>query len=290
MNRSLAGVAVATLLLTGIATVATAPVSARPSSSAPKAVNGAKISRSLRAAVAALPVSPEVRSGYVRSKFKLWDDVDSDCRNTRAEVLATESRAKTSGRCTIRSGRWTSYYDGLTFSRASRLDIDHLVPLAEAWDSGARLWSAARREAYANDLTERATLVAVSASANRSKGDGDPADWLPARARCRYVAEWTVVKTRWGLTVDPVEKARLTAIAHACPNRTVTTHRARVLLTGTPAPTPSPGTSGTSSPGLDPRFSTCTEAKAHGYGPYYAGTDPEYAWYEDRDNDGVVCE
>lgn len=98
---------------------------------------------------------------------------------------------------------------------AGALDIDHMVPLAEAWDSGASGWTAARREAYANDLGQASSLVAVTARSNRSKADQDPAEWLPpaADALCRYGAEWTV---RWGLAVDELERDRLLDIAAGC--------------------------------------------------------------------------
>ncbi|MDX6301411.1 MAG: hypothetical protein QOF53_2625 [Nocardioidaceae bacterium] len=234
----------------------------------------------LRTAVHRLPVAAETRSGYRRTTFRLWVDADHDCRDTRDEVLAAESRTRVSG-CDVRRGRWMSYYDRRTFTRSSGLDIDHLVPLAEAWDSGARKWSAGTRQRYANDLGDSRTLVAVSASTNRSKGDRDVAQWLPRHGRCRYVSQWTAVKTRWGLTVDRAEKRRLTRLAAGCANVVLTLHRAKVVRGGSTPPTHS---------GDDPRFDTCADAKAAGYGPYYRGRDPEYRWYRDGDSDGVVCE
>lgn len=266
---------------------------ATASTGTPKAVNGATIKMRLRAAITNLPVRAEVRSGYVRTKFKLWDDANHDCQDARAEVLVHESKVPATGGCTIATGRWFSYYDHRTFTAASDLDIDHVVPLAEAWDSGARSWSAAKREAFANDLTDTRTLVAVSASANRSKGDSDPAEWMPQYGHCRYVSQYVVTKVRWGLSVDRVEKTALERAAAGCVNSTFTTHRAVVKVVGSSTSGNSTSGSGTltsSGSGLDPRFSTCTEAIAHGYGPYYEGTDPEYSWYEDRDHDGIVCE
>jgi hypothetical protein len=288
VKRTLSLLAAGVLAAGGFAVLVSSPAAG---STTPRAVNGSAISKHLRAAVAALPVAAPRPGGYVRSKFKLWDDADHDCRNTRAEVLAAESTKKVTGSCTVRKGHWTSYYDGRSFTNASGLDIDHLVPLEEAWASGARSWSPSQREAYANDLTEVRTLVAVSAHANRSKGDQDPAHWLPDEHRCRYVNQWVVVKLRWSLTVDKAEKAALARVAAGCPDLLLTTHRAKVVGTST-----SHGGSGGSggghggSGGLDPRFDTCTEAKAHGYGPYRRGHDPEYSWYEDRDGDGIVCE
>src|SRR3954462_14783906 len=125
----------------------------------------------LRTAVHRLPVAAETRRGYQRTKFRLWVDADHDCRDTRDEVLAAESRRRVSG-CDVRRGRWVSYYDARTFTRSSGLAIAHLVPLAEAWDSGARRWDASTRRRDANDLGDARPLVAVSASTNRSKDQG----------------------------------------------------------------------------------------------------------------------
>jgi hypothetical protein len=158
-----------------------------------------------------------------------------------AEAVA---RPRRSGSCTLTGGRWFSYYDGEYVGDARGLDIDHLVPLAEAWDSGARRWTAQQREAFANDLGDPRSLVAVTSSVNRSKGDRDPADWLPPRssARCRYVEQWVAVKLRWKLRIDAAEKVALTGLAAACANRTITVRVAPI--TSGPAPTqPSHGCS-----------------------------------------------
>lgn len=216
----------------------------------PKAVNGAEISQTLRYAVKHLAGAPARPSGYVRSEFRTWDDADHDCRDTRAEVLASESGYRTNSGCTIQYGVWHSYYDDTYFSDPSKLDIDHLVPLKEAWASGARGWSSARREAYANDLTDPRTLIAVSAHANRSKGDRDVAHWLPQYGECKYVAQWVGVKLRWSLSVDSAERDALIQDAAYCSNVRITTHRARVVLVtapSAPVPTPAP-TSPTATP------------------------------------------
>jgi hypothetical protein len=98
-----------------------------------------------------------------------------------------------------------------------------MVPLAEAWDSGASAWSAQRREPYANDQGQEASLVAVTARSNRSKADQDPAQWLPtaADAHCRYAAEWVATKLRWSLTADEPELAALRVLAGDCPLQSV---------------------------------------------------------------------
>ena len=116
--------------------------------------------------------------------------------------------------------RWYSYYDDTHVDGPRGLDIDHMVPLAEAWDSGAFDWSTQRRETYANDVDDPVALVAVTARSNRGKADHDPATWLPPHtpAVCRYITEWVTVKTRWGLTVDTNEHDALITTAAQCPN------------------------------------------------------------------------
>ncbi|MER6407059.1 HNH endonuclease family protein [Streptomyces viridosporus] len=181
----------------------------------------------LAEAVTRLPVATESRDGYSRDSFRHWNtglDPADGC-NTRSEVLldeAIEAPAVGAG-CRLTGGRWFSYYDATWVTSASNLDIDHMVPLAEAWDSGASAWSAGRREAYANDQGAPQSLVAVTARSNRSKADQDPAQWLPPAAdvHCRYAAEWVATKLRWNLAVDTTERAALHDLANACPDQTV---------------------------------------------------------------------
>ncbi|GLZ28190.1 hypothetical protein Lesp02_03800 [Lentzea sp. NBRC 105346] len=176
----------------------------------------------LREAVAALVVADEVRDGYERTKFRHWIDADRDGCSTRAEVLIDEAvmPPQVGAKCAISGGSWYSSYDDVYVAEAKASDIDHMVPLAEAWDSGARSWTAKEREAYANDLDEPRALIAVTAKSNRSKSDQDPREWLPPYqpAQCGYVTDWVAVKTRWSLTVDAAEQAVLTQKAAACPN------------------------------------------------------------------------
>ena len=174
----------------------------------------------LRAAVRALPVADETPDGYDRDLFEHWVDADHDCQDTREEVLVAESRVPVDG-CTVTSGEWFSWYDRQTWTEASDVDIDHLVPLKEAWDSGARAWDADARERYANDLADSRTLVAVTDNVNQSKGDRDVAEWLPDFNVCRYVRQWVTVKLRWSLAVDADEKATLRDRAGHCRNRVI---------------------------------------------------------------------
>ncbi|MFG2768109.1 HNH endonuclease family protein [Streptomyces rubiginosohelvolus] len=170
-------------------------------------------------AVGLVQVTEEDRTGYTRTKFKHWDSGDdsSDGCNTRNEVLLAEAVVvpTVGAGCKLTGGAWTSYYDGQEVTSAGSLDIDHMVPLAEAWDSGASSWTAARREAYANDQDADVSLVEVTARSNRQKSDQDPADWMPPspEARCRYVGEWVATKLRWGLTADDLELEALKAYA-----------------------------------------------------------------------------
>lgn len=170
--------------------------------------------------LARLTTAREHSSGYDRSLFVHWIDADGDGCDTREEVLISESRtmARVGSSCSVR-GSWRSAYDGVTTTRASSLDIDHLVPLKEAWDSGAWSWTSARRQGYANDLGDARTLRAVSAALNRSKGDRDPGEWLPPLVtfRCTYATEWVAVKLRWHLSVDTIERTALRRILAACP-------------------------------------------------------------------------
>jgi hypothetical protein len=174
------------------------------------------------AVLVGLRVAPEgPRAGYERELFKHWVDADHDGCDTREEVLKAESRSQPQVDpygCKVVEGDWFSSYDGLTFTDPSELDIDHMVPLAEAWDSGASAWNAARRQAFANDLDHPESLRAVSASSNRSKGDLDPGQWKPTRdaAWCEYANDWVTVKKAWDLTADQNEIDDLRVMLRTC--------------------------------------------------------------------------
>ncbi|WP_404373650.1 DUF1524 domain-containing protein [Kytococcus sedentarius] len=185
----------------------------------------------LRAAVRALPVAVENNASYDRDRhFGPWRDANGDCQNTRQEVLLQERRSTTvvywgKDRCTVKSGRWVSSWDNRTHSLASGLQIDHTVPVAEAWGSGAKRWTQTRRRAFYNDLTDPRALSAQTSALNFAKGARGPEAWLPPANRCRYVKDWVAVKLRWRLTVDSAEKTALTRLASSCTNVTVTVNR-----------------------------------------------------------------
>ena len=129
------------------------------------------------------------------------------------------------------------------------------MPLAEAWDSGAKRWNADTRRRFANDLRDRRSLIALSASSNRSKSDRDPAEWLPEYGECRYVRQWVAVKIRWHLKVDRAEKRALSRRAGSCANVRITVRKAHVGKRSTGG-----GGGGTGDWGLDPQFDYCYQA------------------------------
>ena len=172
--------------------------------------------------LASMEIEPEVTSGYDRSLFKHWIDADGDSCDAREEVLIIESlEPVTLGTgCKVLTGRWLSNFDGVVITDSSKLDMDHMVPLKEAWDSGANTWSASRRQAFANDIDLPEALIAVSASSNRSKSARDPAEWLPTNTsyRCQYVEDWMAVKVKWELSVDAKEFEALRSVSVGCVN------------------------------------------------------------------------
>lgn len=290
LRRTIAALTISLLAGSGLAVATDA--------AAPPAAEAAVVKKRVVKMTRDLRVAREVRRGYDRDLFDHWVDADRDGCDTRREVLIMEARRKpkVGAGCDLHGGRWFSYYDGQRTGNDSSFDVDHMVPLAEAWDSGARRWNADTRRRYANDLADPRTLVAVSASSNRSKSDRDPAEWLPRRAaQCRYVRDYVAVKTRWRLTVDRREKRALLRAVRGCKNVVVKVRPARVVLgKTTTGPTPGGGSTGGGSTsggsGTDPRFDYCYQAKDAGYGPYYQGRDAEYGWYTDSDGDGIVCE
>ncbi|KND26424.1 HNH endonuclease family protein [Streptomyces acidiscabies] len=199
--------------LTGL--IASVGVLNGPTASAalPTPVSGA----TARNYLSQLTVATENRTGYDRDLFPHWITISGTC-NTRETVLKRDgSGVVTDSACASTSGSWYSPYDGATWTAASDLDIDHLVPLAEAWDSGASAWTTAQRQAFANDLT-RPQLIAVTDNVNQAKSDQDPATWMPSVTsyRCTYVRAWVQVKYYYDLSVDSAEKSALTSYLAGC--------------------------------------------------------------------------
>ncbi|QPP08324.1 HNH endonuclease [Streptomyces bathyalis] len=171
-----------------------------------------------RSYLSSMPATTEhSRDGYSRDLFPHWINISGNC-NTRETVLKRDgSGVVTDGSCAATSGSWYSPYDGATWTASSDVDIDHLIPLAEAWDSGAHNWSTSKRQDLANDLT-RPQLLAVTDNVNQSKGDQDPGTWWPSRTayQCTYARAWVQVKHYYGLTVDSAEKSALSSVLNGC--------------------------------------------------------------------------
>jgi hypothetical protein len=156
-------------------------------------------------------------TGYSRDKFPHWTTQSGTC-NTREAVLKRDgTNVVTDSSCAATSGRWFSPYDGATWSAASDVDIDHIVPLAAAWRSGAASWTTAQRQSFANDMSGP-QLIAVTDNVNQAKGDQTPATWKPPLTSywCTYAKMWVHTKYRWSLSVNSSEKSALTDMLGRC--------------------------------------------------------------------------
>ncbi|MEV0843797.1 HNH endonuclease family protein [Actinocatenispora sera] len=154
--------------------------------------------------------APGSMDGYSRDKFPHWISQGDNC-NTREVVLKRDGDGVTVGNdCYPTAGSWYSVYDQTTTTDPSKVQIDHIVPLADAWRSGAAAWTTAKRQDFANDLTDP-QLIAVSASSNESKGDQNPSQWKPPNTGewCYYARNWIQVKYVWKLTITSAEKSAL---------------------------------------------------------------------------------
>ena len=246
---------------------------------------------------------------YDRSDWKHWTDVDGDCQDARQEVLIAESSvpvAFTDERsCRVAAGRWTGLYTGEVVEDPGKLDVDHMVPLANAHLSGAFAWDAELKELYANSLGYPGHLIAVTASANRSKGRKGPEEWRPPNRTywCRYATDWVAIKMEWGLTATEAEAAALRQMLAGCKpsvHLQVINAIPPVLPTASPAAPP-----GTAEPTVTPtplrvdtkydpdgpdrdcgNFDTWPEAQAFYRAAGGPGADPHRL---DSDGDGVAC-
>lgn len=204
-RKTIFATAVATTWIVGAGTALAYPPDPPPASTAQTQLNS-------------LTVKTEgSTSGYSRDLFPHWITVSGAC-DTRDEVLKRDGTGVTvDAQCEPTAGRWYSVYDATYVEDDSAIDIDHIVPLAEAWKSGANGWTTAKRQQFANDRSI-AQLIAVSASSNRSKGDRDPSEWKPTNAsvHCIYAREWIWVKYTYGLSLQSAEKTALQTMLAAC--------------------------------------------------------------------------
>jgi hypothetical protein len=202
------GVALVVTISIG-ATVAGGPP-ARTNASSKSAVGGGSAIGVLQN----IPVQNERGGGYVRALFEHWRDIDGDGCDAREQVLKRDSVTLPQVdpySCKVIAGDWVSPYDGARWSDPTDIDIDHVVALKEAWDSGAWAWSSATRKAYANDTSDKRTLLAVTDNVNQRKSDKDPSNWTPPLKSylCTYLGNWISVKARWNLSMDKSEWGRI---------------------------------------------------------------------------------
>ncbi|OXM54968.1 HNH endonuclease family protein [Amycolatopsis alba] len=211
----------------GIAVVLSASVVA---CEVPRAAPAAPDGNSVAGAAPAVPVGEArkllgtlrvavrgVLDGYDRDKFPHWKTVSGSC-NVREELLKRAGgNVEVDAECNAVSGSWRSPYDGETWRKASDVDVDHVVPLAHAWVSGAKSWDQARREQFANDLT-RPQLLVVTDNVNQEKGDKAPDEWKPPLVSfwCTYATDWIVVKAGYGLSITVPERTALTSMLDRC--------------------------------------------------------------------------
>jgi len=255
------------------------------------------------AAVAKLTVKGRApKTGYTRAQFgQAWFDTDKNGCNTRNDILRRDLKSKQmQNACKVLAGTlapdpYTGTSIRFVYGGASEVDIDHIVALSDAWQKGAASWPAGKRLALANDPLN---LLAVDASANRSKGDGDTATWLPANKsfRCTYVARQVAVKAKYGVWVTAAERDAMTRVLGACPSMplpgpgsaSTVALLPRAASTYTPLPVVPPAPSPAPAP-ASVYYVNCTAARAAGAAPIHRG-QPGYRSALDRDGDGIACE
>jgi hypothetical protein len=203
-----------TFITIGIAAVLTASLAGVAEATPPGIPSGATAKSELTTLRIAADGS---QTGYSRDLFPHWINQGNNC-NTREVVLKRDGTNVTTGSdCAPTSGSWFSPYDGATWTAASDVDIDHVVPLAAAWRTGASSWTTAQRQAYANDLTDP-QLIAVTDNVNQAKGDKSPDQWKPPTVSywCTYASMWVAVKYKFKLTINSAEKTSLTDMLNRC--------------------------------------------------------------------------
>lgn len=188
---------------------------ASPANAEPPNIPSAASARTMLSQLTVAPDGP--MDGYSREKFPHWHIVTGTC-DTRETVLKRDGTdVNTGSDCYPTSGTWKSAYDGATWTKASDLDIDHIVPLADAWRTGAAKWTQQQREDFANDL-DGPQLIAVTDDVNQAKGDKTPDQWMPPLAsyQCTYAQMWVGSKSKYKLTINDAEKAKLQSVLNGC--------------------------------------------------------------------------
>lgn len=256
-----------------------------------------------RLAVLSVDDRPSPQGDYRREEWPHWADVDGNGCDARQDALIAWSivpaTVNRSGTCKVVAGSWVSPYDSKASNNAGDFDVDHLVPLANAFESGGWAWSTARRRAFANNPGE---LVVASASSNRSKGADTPDQWRPPNrdSWCAYADGWVKVKSSWGLTVTTSERDALGQMLDTCGIAGPVWPLGGTSMASPQGPPPSGSASGAvptpapappvaPAPGGDVYYANCTAARAAGAAPIYSG-QPGYRTALDGDKDGVACE
>ncbi|KAI1859345.1 hypothetical protein JX265_010348 [Neoarthrinium moseri] len=206
--------AVGLLALSAFVNTAPTPIEERSPNPSP---GGIPSTANAKSQLAALTVATAVDDGsYDRDLFPHW--IESGGCSTRETVLKRDGTGVTTGSdCYPTAGSWKSPYDGATWTAPSDIDIDHMVPLKNAWISGASKWTTSKRQQFANDLT-RPQLWAVTDDVNSSKSDKSPDAWKPPLSSfyCTYAKSWVAVKSYWALTITSAEKSALTSMLNTC--------------------------------------------------------------------------
>ncbi|WP_413041067.1 GmrSD restriction endonuclease domain-containing protein [Rothia dentocariosa] len=244
-----------------------------------------------------LPVKGRApKTGYSRAQFgDAWSDIDHNGCDTRNDILnrdLTAKQHKNSRGCVVISGILNDPYTGkiINFMRgkdtSEQVQIDHVVALSDAWQSGAQEISAQERLQLANDPEN---LLAVDGPANQQKSDSDAATWLPANAsfRCSYVARQIRVKAKYHLWVKPAEKEAMINVLTPCAGAAEAP--APKPVPDAPAPVPQADSPQEQNPAPALTFQTCDDARAAGYRNMHRGA-PGYSEHLDRDGDGIACE
>ncbi len=274
--RVAAGGALLALVVNVAAVSASAPA-ATPDATRDLRVQGPNDTSLALDVLRTIRVENEYTRGYKRSLFKHWLDIDGDGCDAREQVLKRDAVGFAQVdpfRCFVVEADWLSPYDGRRTTDRSDVDIDHLVALKEAWDSGAWQWSEAQRTAFANDTTDSRTLIAVSSSSNRSKSDRDPSNWMPPLRGywCTYSANWIAVKARWNLSMDQSEWGRLNnLLAGQCAGTTL--RGWNPLSVGTSPASTAPATSSPTTVPTNTARATSTTTSIVGTAPAVAPRD-----------------